>query len=510
MQFSNKAKRITVLSTVLILALIIFYWFYSHAQLEINISNPGGGQITYEISNQSKKGPESIKTQSTSLKRSVAKGSYEISVSQGEQSYFALVKTDGFFSKSKVVATLAKEKQRSFAGNNPAPCMFYNGQLYTYTCNGAFSDINKHVPATASEPTFVVKNSSTKITGILEGLINTPQGSVALLHSVDLEGPGGHSAYVLDGNLNPLKQAALKVLKSDDSYSLKSYQSGFLVYDSKFEQVFYYAGIEATPKSINIERPENDALQPVALGVNGSSILTLYTSSANPASLSTKTDKNARNEIIISRFDQNGGLSSKKIDIDGYPINSAVLCGQEKICVQSGSSLLVYDESGGGNPLYSIRNASSVESVGGNVILVRSSGILNFNPDTKSGSYDYTFGDYRYCGIKKSNPNQYVLCITSGSGKSAALLVDQGAANIDSIDKKIQKLQKSTDLTDISIYGKYIFFTPDAGSLIYSPSLGGYDYDPNLLKSSGDKANQEIDKLGINRNTYTIINVLAK
>ena len=130
---------------------------------------------------------------------------------------------------------------------------------------------------------------------------------------------------------------------------------------------------------------------------------------------------------------------------------------------------------------------------------------MSFNPDLLKGFAEYSYGDSHFCGMQKIDTSKYVLCSNAGS-ETAALLVDRNTANTDSIDKKIQQLKKISFIDNVSIYGKYIFISPNLGPLVYDNSIKGYNYDPASKRSVSSKINEEIDKIGIDRKAYSIIN----
>jgi hypothetical protein len=120
-------KRLVLVGLVLIV-LFAFFWFYSHALLEISIDGSAAG-FSYSVSPQGAAKQRESKGNSGHATRIVGKGSYELLVHQNQNSSFRLFKTGGFLSKTVVKVKLSPENARQFVGDNPGPCMSYSGQV---------------------------------------------------------------------------------------------------------------------------------------------------------------------------------------------------------------------------------------------------------------------------------------------------------------------------------------------------------------------------------------------
>jgi hypothetical protein len=90
-----------------------------------------------------------------------------------------------------------------------------------------------------------------------------------------------------------------------------------------------------------------------------------------------------------------------------------------------------------------------------------------------------------------------------------ALRIDNNSNNSDSIDKKVAEIQKLSEVSDVSAYGKYIYVVPDLGEPTYIQSLGEFGYNPIAVKSINDVINNKIDKLGIDKNNYSVISTIT-
>jgi hypothetical protein len=187
-------------------------------------------------------------------------------------------------------------------------------------------------------------------------------------------------------------------------------------------------------------------------------------------------------------------------------LTSILLCGEQKLCVVGDGKLSIYDISGKKAKLdYTIGNADEIMQDGNSIIAIRNKDVLNINPLTGTGFISYSLGDYELCGMQPDN-NGYILCLIDNKSKKVALRIDENSNNSDSIDKKVANLQKYSEVSEISAYGKYIYVIPELGEPTFIPSLGNFGYNPNTVKNLDEILQKRISAVGISRSKYTIIN----
>lgn len=494
----NRLPLLLKLGTGVVMISGLLFWFYSHAVIEISVSNQGSGEITYSLVSQPSQKNNSFKTKENKISKRVAKGSYEVLVTQGDKNYFTVIKTGSFLSKTSISAPLSQERLRAYVGNNPSSCMYYDSVLYSYECGNSFGQVNKHIPADVSLPTYTDKFSIARATGLLEGLVKTSDSSVALFHLVDIEGPSVHVGYSLDGNLQPVDQVTLKELTTNETYSLVSYKRGFLVYNPTLDKLFYYSSLAATPDIISMPRPSDATLKPISLKVYGDTISVLYSSLSNEEQ-STAPVKN-KNEVVI--------YSDKSLKYFTYngSVTDATVCGQNLVCLISNKVMSVYKYNDNGRQLlYTVGDINTMQAIGDKLLLVRGKDVLSINTTEGKGQVDYSLGDYGYCGLQIIDSTRYALCLTVNDNRKMVLLVNRGIENKDSIDKKIQKLQKLPSVSSVSIYGNRIFVTPKLGQLVYDEALKSYIYDPTTKQRVDRLINNELEALEIDKSSYIIM-----
>lgn len=478
------------------------YWISSHSMLEIVVTTSNDSNITYELTKQPSGKTNQTMSGDKTIKKIVSKGEYEIAVKQGSGGFFTTARTRGFLSKTVVDAKLSSEKVRQFVGDNPAECMFYSKLLYSYSCSNTspFSEINVHLPANEQTPTYSTKIPPSPIDGALESLIKSPLGNLALVRPLDIEGSTGHLLFALDDNLRPLNSRRLAELNVDSSYQLVSYKAGFLAYNLNESTLFYYDSFYTDPQKISFKNPTGE-LRPVTLGVNNDVISILFSNRVISDGEGIDQLKDIKNTLLI---DSNGNQS--EVDLSGQAVHETSVCGQSLICVLGEEQFLIYRVTGEEKQIiYSVGDVRRTEVFGDSVILVRTNEILRINTKTIEGSLDYSFDDYKYCGLQKIDEQNYIICVADIENRKKALMLSNGSTS-DDIDKKILQLQKLDEVDAVSAYKNLLYVMPNLGEPTYDAVTKSFMDNPETKTRVNNKINEEIQKLGIDTKKYTIVN----
>jgi hypothetical protein len=488
-----KYKKLLAVTTGVII-IFIFVWFYRTSYVEVTVTNGTTGFITYSFTDERSGKSTEVKTQSHKLKRQVSKGGYEVEVRQGSTSFLSTVRTKGFLGKVAVTAKVAPENNRTFIGDNPSSCMIFTGsKLASYTCGDLFKNTKIHVPATASSPTFATEPADASIPGTVERIVNTPTGIFALVRS------SAYSLYKLDDNLNVLQVTPLPNLSDDKKYSMMPYKQGFIIYDLSLDRILIYSAADSTPQQITLKKPGGSELEPTFLDFIDNNSLALYTSESDFST--TATPRKQLSEIIVNQVGQSSDYKFNRHYTMGR------LCGVQEICLLGEKNMDVY-KIGGRKPdlQFTIDNVSSIERAGNHLLVVNKTGILEFSPSSQSGHYEYTFGSYSFNGLETNLGGSYLINLANSRSQSVALLVDPGAPNQDSIDKKISQLLTHSEVKNLSVYKNYIFISPNFGTLSYQPALGGYGPSPSSLSAVNSKIETDISASGIDTRRYIVTN----
>lgn len=483
--------------SIIILAVVLILVVVSIANtsfVKIQVENPQPGvDISYTFINNTGKAVSSFKSNTPSQNKRLPKGEYEINIKQGSMSYIAIRKLKGLFSTVKLNARLQQEKNRVFVGNNPDPCVSYaSGVLISYSCGGSYLSAEVHVPATENIPTYTVAVSGNLINGVISNGANTTSGALVLVRQTSDEGVGSYSIYRVDSGFHPIGSNVLSELENNKSYSVTSYKDGFIVYDASLSRAVYYTSLSSRPLEISLERPKQAGLvaSTIAFDPGSNGVLTLYTSS-----------KLNKSEVILAR--------GKNFEHFTYRKNytSIDFCGKQICMLGSNKILDVYNLHGGNTELsFSITGAQLIKNTPNGLLVVNQNGVLNLDTATQTGSLQYSFGDYKYCGIQTDSSTKYLLCVINNRGLKSELSIDQTINNRGSIDQKVDILQSRSEIKAISMYNNLIFISPNFGQLNYQSSTGDYGPSPSIVEEINAKINEDIKNVGIDTSVYKIIN----
>ncbi len=476
-----------------VVVLFGLYWLANTAFIDISVAGQGGKSITYELAKQNASKSISKETTDTQFKQRVTRGSYEATVSQNGKSYFSVVNARGFWSTTNVAAQLQPQKARSFVGADPENCMHLLGSvLVSYTCADSYSNIKIHKPASGREPTQTIANPNVAA-GSVEGIIDTKQGSLVLLQWPSFgETEPYQSIYQTDASLALKSEVKLGDLSGETAYGIKPFRDGFVIYDTNLSKVLYYTSTNAKPSTLKIATVASDKVVPTSFAVGNDSLVALYSS--------TSDSKKQSSQVVVGNGQTSRTYSFKQ------RFSQATVCGTGRLCALGDSQMFVYDISGDKpDYIYSVMGVKSMYPSQNGFLVVRDKDILNLDINQQQGYVEYSAGSYTINGLQIT-PNGYVLNVTGDNDKKFALLVNEQSGNNDDIDKKVADLQKVSDITAVSAYGKYIFVTPELGELTYNDSLQSFTYDPIRITQTKQAINDAVKKIGIDTNQYTIIN----
>jgi len=379
--------------------------------------------------------------------------------------------------------------------------------LFSYYCSDAFRGVVEHIPSTRTQPTHIVQNTKSKIDGVVEATITLPSGTFVLLSSPRTEDNSRplHTLYKSDG-FSLSSPVVLSDLSNDESYNLAPFESGFVAYNDSGTHILYYSSVSSKPQKLEVPVVSDTSLKHVLVGSNQS---TVVVSRSNKADFQTHDDPKAKvgsvktEVVIVTKAGAQALTFSQNLD-DIF--TSVAPCGTNRVCFVSKKNLYVYDVSNSRvTLLYKISDVSEMFSLTSHLMLVRGNGVLDFDVDTKTGYLDYSFGPFTTCGATPSGPSAYIVCIKDKNEKTYALFINQASKNTDSIDKKFAELSNNTAFKAVTLNNQFIFITPEI-PLIRNSATNEYEYDPVAQKSAASTISSEIDKLGIDKKIFTIIN----
>mgnify|MGYP007022268094 CR=1 FL=1 len=134
---------------------------------------------------------------------------------------------------------------------------------------------------------------------------------------------------------------------------------------------------------------------------------------------------------------------------------------------------------------------------------------MSLDAKGRSGFVDYSFHPYKECG-GQSQAKNYLLCVIGPTNQKYALFLDRSANNKDDIDKKIAQIAQLPEIDNVSVYKNFIYLSPNMGPATYRDDINGYGYDANVQIQISRNINRAIDRIGVDRSSYQIINSFEK
>lgn len=513
-------KRKITLITVVLVTLFTGLWLFNHSFMELTI-DAANGSTAVTIKDQKSHTSTTLNSESPKIKRLIGRGNYEVLVSNKEKSYITVIKTSGFLRKTTIAATLFPEKQRKFIGDNPSSCAYLvTTILQSLACGDKLEKMQIHVPSTALVPTYITKIPTPSINGFLEDIINTREGAIVLIKGGGngSEQDAKHFAFNINGDGTIYNGVALGDLPGTVSYEYLAYQDGFIAYDKINKNAAYFQTRLSPPKKVDIPKPKNDTLGLEAVRVLGNSMMFVYSdtpfggylgefmsSETSEKVQPDSTQRAGKKTKAISEVVLVNGSDMRRLSLDITP-SDITYCATNKMCVLQNGILTVYEVSGNEKVrLFELSGILGINSGASGFRVVKKEGVVNLDLTKQQGFLEYSLADYTYCGIKTTS-NGYLVCVVNNKGERAALYLDPTAPNSDSIDKKVADLLKLPEIKSISAYNYTIFISPNLGEIIYDQQQQINTYDPAVIKAVNAKINQEINRLGISRSTYKIVN----
>ncbi len=496
----SRYRRFIVFGLLFIVMAMVIWWLYGRGRLQLD-SAQNNTDVTYYVSGNSN-GLQQTTKPGTKILRS---GRYTVLAVDGDKSYWTSVVVGHFLSKTTPKIALEAERSRSFVGNNPASCAeIINAVLVSHTCGGTADTIKVHVPASQQLPTSA-RSPSNGFTRQVEGIINTKGGPLYVRKQLESIGlPSAHSALSLNQAAGIITETGsatyLSGLKDDKTYTAVPYEDGFVMYDLTFRDVQYFSGPKASPKKLELPSVKGVDI-PIRFDADGKSLLATYSNSVGDTDGSTP---NPKTELVKY---SNG--KAKHFSLSGTYFATS-LCGQQSICtIDETSGLTIYDASGG--KLKKVAQVPDVSIMGRSgkdgLLFLKGRDVIYVNTTNGYGYIAYRLGNYQLNSISPSG-NGALLNLTNTKG--TGVMLELGESAVDSpIDKQVDVLLHSSNISDVSAYGKYLFISPNLGELEYVPASKSYGYSPEKKRKANDAVMADVKASGIDTTRFVIVNPYA-
>ena len=503
---SRHLKQLAAITAVLLIFIVVFLWFFNHSFIKVTVETPVNGEVSYALVNQKTKKSIEATTKSSTIKKLVKKGTYEILIKNSETSSLSVESTKPFLKTTSVNSQLQQEKSRAFVGDNPSPCMDYDQFiLVSYACSGDYRDASAHLPATAGTPTITQNDADDFENLSFGGLIKINDKKMAFTEGhYDVESTEQENRlFEIGDKLEPSNGQKLPGLSSEKVHRINKYRDGFLVFSNDYSDIKYFSSPAELAENIEITAPEDSELGGQQLSIEAARIALAYSSPDRDLE-AEENEKSKGGETTSVQVYENGKTKSFLFKGSFY---LAQLCGGKYLCMVQDRELGVYDISGErAKEIIRVGNVYNLKSAGDNLLIVRYDGVFEFDVEKRYGYMQYSFGEYTPCGVELAQDKGYVLCMINPKKDKVALYVDPENNNTDSIDKKVLKLLSLPYISTVSAYKSFIYISPELGELEYDSNARGYIPNPEIKQKANEDINNIISEIGIDRSAYKIIN----
>ncbi len=495
-------RRTWVIIGFVLVTLLLLNWLYNTSYIEIKVPNAGSKTVSYELLNQTTNKQDSFEAEGDSVRKRVSRGNYEVVAKLEGSSYFQVTKTKAFLRPTTIEASLKKERDRQFVGNNPEGCALYDQTIaFSYACNGTLGELMIHTPATDQAPTATENVSSDLANLDIGGII--PLGDKRYVYAqgaTDLESDIQEPImFQLTDSGGLVNRTDLENANAEQQHKISRYQEGFLLYAADASDLKYYKKPDAKPEKITIPRPDKKNIEPFGMSASGDTIAVAY-QDAELAERADVHDENQTGKTYIQIYQQR---EVKTVEI-AKAVSSFVLCGDRYLCAIANNELGVYDISGKkAESLYQVKNVKSVIQNDKQIAVERESEILNIDVSSRNGSVGLSLEKVTSCGLSGA-ANGYTVCAINNKNDKVLLYVDNTKENVSNIDKKTASLLEQPYIDSVSVYKNFVFVSPNVGSLVYNPATKGYEYDAVLKADVAQKLNNFVGST--NFSGYQVIN----
>ena len=532
MNLEANVEKLVRKMLILVLVIIIVgigYWVSGFSFIQATIKDDVvSGNFDFKVTDQ--EGESSSTSSSKTFKKLVRKGSYIVSAKQNSKNAFSPITAKGLFQTTKVELSLGSEKQANFIGDNPLSCMEYKEILVSYICNGQAEKLQAHIPATEKAASKIQKLDSESIFGYkIVGDIQLENKNY-VFGVLELDGGRELSLVeVLDSggqaSLGSVTRIINKFSSDSDKFIIEEFKTGFLIYSPDEELALLYNSVsDQAPVNIELPKRTSSNLSSIySIDFRDDKVLVTYSDVAVSESPNVSykpsvpyiSPEEVNTDEVFEDEESHEGKATivikqstvVTIELDSIP-DQVRFCGTSFVCVLTQGELEIYDTRSKPKLSLSLPNVTQIESVDDRVLMIRPDGVVDFDPSTQRGYYQYYFGEYVYCGAEFT-PNQTLLCVENelnGARSSSIIVLNTNQNKIDDIDKQILKLSKTPLIKSLAIYKNYIHISGDYGELTINPVSGDFGYNPDTVRSINGEIIKNIKEFNINTDRYTIVN----
>lgn len=487
-----KYKLLVIASVFVVLLVVAGAYFSSKGNVYIDLTNVADGtELTLTIHNNGDDSSTKIVKNKSSVL--LGSGTYAISLRNQNNSLVRVVAVPSFFGTTTISDSLVNEQQRTFIGTNPSPCVLYVATVfYSASCGDSTDALQQQASPTLSSAGYTTK-ASTEMIGTIITTSATNNASYALLENYADDEIIRHLVQV-GSNLSSTKKIAIPS-GIDGDIEMVTSSTKVLVYSKAALLGYVYDENTGSLEKITLPNTE-DNYEMLDVSLSNSHIVTTYSESEASDGVDEGALVTGASKIFVQEF------TSKGVEYSVSKLYSqATYCASNTLCAVGPEGLDIYKiESGSLSKATSFPGVTDVLTFGDNTRFIDSTGIKTFDIGTRKGYYEYTFGDYKNCGIAKSVSGYVVCVIDTKNQKHAVFISALNKSGTDTVDKKVLDLLKSNVVSGVSVVNNFVYVIPNYGD------VGIFTQD----RETTIRINQNIDSVirnsSISKQEYFVIN----
>ncbi len=487
--------RLFILTIFIMVTTYLLFWLATHGSLKIDFGDLDGKKNII-IKNESSEIKFSTEEKSFSVR--LESGKYSILVLSEDKTLLENAKIGRFLTSTTLNPEMEYQTSREFFGDNPGSCAeFLNDRLISYPCNGSFSSMALHVPATEKIPSYKVSigNNSLKdeesVGDQSFGIIEAVQNEGDFLYVLVYERKGEyllHNLYkiqIINNSMDFVFVRSFEGLKNDLTYRFKKENGQFIVYTPDLTSVFVGANLFSLKQLFITEQIESLGISPKISYLGDESYL------ISTEKLDENFDNNSQGTSPTTVYIINNEdiLSKKTFSFGLSKIDSCL----EYICTLSNTkNLQVLDRD-----FSLVKEFYSIEDftvVGNSVLFADKDYVYEGINKFEKTFVAINLGKYQYGGVVNAS-GRSLISIVSDNKKHT--LITGEPSDEEYIDELIAPLFENSFVNTISIYKDRVFVSPELGERVVDPVNGTLDYSENVKNAASISINETLRQIGI-------------
>jgi hypothetical protein len=491
-------KKIILICLLLIISLVV-WWASNQSRMEVIIEDLDNVQA--ELLNQKTTEVKSLELENGDILQT-PKGTYEISTTSKNGTYFEVISTGGFFKKTQIVIKSEPENKNRFVATNPNNCGYLNGNYVSYDCGASLRNLSVHLSANENTPSYPRSNVSFEGLGDLGNVFIVEGKRYAILKGTEQRQVGRNSLYEITNDSTQVNATAITTLDSLSSTRLffgEPYKSGFVAYEKSLGEMYYYKNLSTLSDAIYLKAYLGSDFESLdSAEVNANNDL-LVVSANNINQIDRKFES-----TVVKIGDENSADTYRFSEI----LTNVRLCAEDTLCAQSQGDFVTYDIGERSvkkkNTVKGIKNYQ-LSGIPNEVYLIKNGSVIKFDVLKKSGFTSLSFPGFESNYISPTN-NGYIVHVES-TNITAAVFVNNETSD-GNIMGLLNSLESLNVVDGLSVYANTVFITPNLGDFVFYEAEGYFDYSSESKTAANQQIQAIINASGIDTSNFKFVNLI--